>query len=178
MGLSVCLVRSPMEAVSIFRNALELGIPFDIVIISLSINGKVVADKVLIQLKKVDDDICAIVIGKTVEHPIMKGYRSYGFDAMATKPYSFKYFQDLVREVLERKTGTDFGLPGSHLPQNPVRYPSGRRRPHQSQLFPVHGMSAIQPWHTCRSSLGLRHNRQRRGNQALSRLSTIDGLTG
>ncbi len=95
-------------AVDKYNYAMAQGAPFDVVIVDLTMSGTDGARECLARLKKIDDNVKAVVSsGYSNDHVIME-YWNFGFSAALRKPYSL---EDLGRAIRETIAGPIRGKP-------------------------------------------------------------------
>jgi len=88
MGYSVETCSHGAEAIAIYRDALERGIPHDAVIMDLTIPGGMGGKEAATHLLQLDSNACLIASSGYSNDPVMSDYRSYGFRAAIAKPYA------------------------------------------------------------------------------------------
>jgi signal transduction histidine kinase/ActR/RegA family two-component response regulator len=92
------------EAVACFRRALVAGKPFDLVMMDLIVPGHMGGAEAVRQIRELQPDIKTIVSSGYSSDPVMAHHREHGFDGVVAKPYNFREFELVVREVLEDST--------------------------------------------------------------------------
>lgn len=88
--------KSGEETISLYKEARENGMPYDCVIMDLTIPGGMGGKETLRILKEYDPGVTAIVSSGYSNDPVMSNYKEYGFAGVSEKPYSF---EDLRREM-------------------------------------------------------------------------------
>jgi len=101
LGYDVEVARDGLEALELYKKAQTLKIPFDAVIIDLTIRGKMGGRETIQHLLKIDPSARAIVSSGYSDDPVMANYRDYGFKCVVSKPYTIKELSEALREVLE-----------------------------------------------------------------------------
>ena len=101
LGYEVEVARDGLEALELYKKAHTLEIPFDAVIIDLTIRGKMGGREAIQHLLKIDPSAKAIVSSGYSDDPVMANYRDYGFKGVVSKPYTIKELSEALREVLE-----------------------------------------------------------------------------
>jgi two-component system cell cycle sensor histidine kinase/response regulator CckA len=89
------------EAVSLYKEALNEGKPFDVVILDLTIPGGMGGEDTLKKLREVNPKVKAIVSSGYSEDPVMSEYKKHGFNAIVSKPYQYEDLCEVIRKVIE-----------------------------------------------------------------------------
>ncbi len=85
------------EAVRRYREAIQNQQRYDLVIIDLTIpGGGMGGAEAILEMRKIDPKVRAIVASGYLQNPVLANYREHGFCGMVTKPYSIS---ELLREV-------------------------------------------------------------------------------
>ncbi len=86
MGYEIESAANGAETLVLYKEAIESGIPFDVVILDLTIKGGSGGKEIIKQLKKINPSVKAIVSSGYSNDPIMADFRRYGFEAALPKP--------------------------------------------------------------------------------------------
>lgn len=92
-GYKVKSARDGSAAIRMYRDAMEAGSPFDLVILDLTIPGGMGGKETMSKLREIDPDVRAIVASGYSDDPIMSNFGEYGFKGVIEKPYEI---EDLV----------------------------------------------------------------------------------
>ncbi|MCK5126147.1 MAG: PAS domain S-box protein [candidate division Zixibacteria bacterium] len=103
LGYSPLTAHDGREAIDIYKKSIEYGEPVDIVIMDLTIPGGMGGKEAIIELKKIDPDVTAIVSSGYSNDPLMANYKSFGFVASVAKPYKAGDLGAVLQSILERK---------------------------------------------------------------------------
>ncbi len=90
------------ETVDLYKNAMDSGVPFDAVILDLTIRGSIGGKEVIKQLKEIDPSIKAIVSSGYSNDPVIAEFKKYGFEAALPKPVYMKDLKDLLPKMINR----------------------------------------------------------------------------
>ncbi len=101
-GFEVELASDGKEAIKRYEKAMELGQPFDAVILDLTVPGGMGGKEAIKKLIEIDPDVKAIVSSGYSIDPIMADFRKYGFSAVMAKPYSIREMERTLRRILVR----------------------------------------------------------------------------
>lgn len=91
------------EAIDKYTQAAKSGIPFDAVIMDLTIPGGMGGKEAVQQLRSLYPDARVIVSSGYSNDPVMSDYRRYGFTGMVLKPYQVSELANVLRDVLAAK---------------------------------------------------------------------------
>lgn len=100
LGYEVEVARDGNEALDLYVKAKECKTPFDVVIIDLTIRGKMGGTETIHRLLRIDPKVKAIVSSGYSDDPIMANYKKYGFCGVVTKPYTIEELSEALCKVL------------------------------------------------------------------------------
>lgn len=89
------------ETIARYKQAMEAGAPFDLVILDLTIPGESGGKEIIQDLLRLDPQVRAIVSSGYADDPVMANPTAYGFKDTVAKPYSAQALQDVVARVLK-----------------------------------------------------------------------------
>jgi len=98
-GFEVVCANDGADAVAKFRAAREGGKPFTLVIMDLTVPGGIGGREAIVELKKIDPAVRAIVSSGYSSDPVLANYRAHGFAGVAAKPYDVNELARVLREV-------------------------------------------------------------------------------
>ncbi|MBC8009823.1 MAG: response regulator, partial [Burkholderiales bacterium] len=101
IGFAVDTTADGAAAVASYKAALAEGVPYDLVIMDLTVPGGMGGLEAMKRLLEVDPQVRAIVSSGYSSDPVMSDFRSYGFSGMIPKPYRITDFAKVIRQVLE-----------------------------------------------------------------------------
>jgi CheY-like chemotaxis protein len=102
-GYDVTAVRDGTGALEEWDRARQAGVPFDIVLMDLTIPGGMGGREAVRRLKALDPGARAIVSSGYSTDPVMSRYRDEGFDGVVAKPYRLDDLLFEVERVLDRR---------------------------------------------------------------------------
>jgi CheY-like chemotaxis protein len=103
LGYEGAAARDGEEAISLYRNAAAGGVPFDAVVMDLTIQGGMGGRDAAAHILRVHPDARLIVSSGYSEDPVMANYRNYGFRGIVAKPYRVEGLGKVLAEVLGNK---------------------------------------------------------------------------
>ncbi|MCP5003013.1 MAG: response regulator [Planctomycetes bacterium] len=100
MGYDVRVAKDGSEAIKLYLEAKESGMPFDAVILDLTVTGGMGGKDTVRKLLEIDPNVKAIVSSGYSHNPIISQYREYGFVGVMPKPYDFQKLKDVLHNVI------------------------------------------------------------------------------
>ena len=88
------------EALQKYQEALQSGSSFDVVILDLTIPGKMGGKETITKLLEIDPTVKAIVSSGYSNDPIMAEFQKYGFSGVVPKPYSLEKLGSTVYSLI------------------------------------------------------------------------------
>ncbi len=102
LGYETVQARDGAEAIDLFKKAVDIGMPFDAVILDLTIPGGMGGKDVIKRLIEIDPGVRAIVSSGYSNDPVMADFKKYGFKGVMIKPYKGSELSKALRDVLRR----------------------------------------------------------------------------
>jgi CheY-like chemotaxis protein len=100
IGYTVTLATDGETALQEYQRALDLGAPFDVVILDLTVPGGMGGKETIRKLRDIDPRVRAIVSSGYSSAPIMADFGDYGFCGVLKKPYNVADVGNTVQSVL------------------------------------------------------------------------------
>ena len=100
IGYNVVFAEEGLQAIELYKNALESGKPFDAVIMDLTIHGGMGGKEAMTKLLEIDPDIKVIVSSGYSHDPVMTHYKEFGFKDVITKPFLVQKLHRVLDSVL------------------------------------------------------------------------------
>ncbi len=100
IGHDVVCVESGETALEVYQAARDAGIPFDLVILDLTIRGGMGGIETLRKLVELDRDVVAVVSSGYSDDAALSNYRKQGFRAFLKKPYNIEELQNTLNALL------------------------------------------------------------------------------
>ena len=97
LGYQAEVCSDGMDAIRLYREALESGNPYTAVIMDLTVPGGVGGKETMMKLLDIDSAVKGIVSSGYSNDPILAHYREYGFSGVVTKPYKVNELYDALQ---------------------------------------------------------------------------------
>jgi PAS domain S-box-containing protein len=101
MGYDVVLAQDGQAAIDIYKEELEVGNPFDAVILDLTVPGGMGGKETVRRLRALDPNVRAIVSSGYSNDPVMANHARYGFCGAVKKPYLIQDMSQLLNSVIK-----------------------------------------------------------------------------
>ncbi len=115
-GYEVMIAKDGEEALALYQQAMEIHTPFLLVILDLTVPGKLGGMGTLARLQQLDPQVKALVSSGYSNDPIMANYASHGFVGVISKPYSLIELSNMVHQRLWRQSPLATGQTPSDPP--------------------------------------------------------------
>jgi CheY-like chemotaxis protein len=99
LGYEAETVSTGAAAVERYTRALHAGRPYDLVLLDLTIPGEAGGAEVLRSLRAIDSEVKAIVCSGYASDTVLSNFRSHGFRAVVTKPFTVAELGSALSEV-------------------------------------------------------------------------------
>lgn len=112
LGYEVETAADGNETVRKYVEARNSGVPFDIVILDITIPGGMGGKETILRLLEIDPAVKAIVSSGYSNDPVMAMFGQYGFAGVIAKPYRMAELSDAIQRALYRvpqRTEPDHG---------------------------------------------------------------------
>jgi len=105
LGMSVVVTQNGEGAIDLYRRSHEMGKPFDLVILDLTIPGGIGGREVIRELLAIDPGVSAIVSSGYSTDRVMAEYAKYGFRGVISKPYRLEELSEAIRRIKATDAG-------------------------------------------------------------------------
>lgn len=100
LGYEVQVARDGLEAVQLYREAMAKEVPFDLVVLDLTVRAGMGGKEALKVLQELDPSVRAVVASGYAEDPAMAAFAEHGFLGAISKPYQMERLNEVVQSVI------------------------------------------------------------------------------
>ena len=100
LGYETEVVDGGSAAVERFQSAMASGRPFDVVLLDLSVPGDLGGTEAVDRLGSLDPGVKTILMSGFAQDPVVTQFRTYGFSAVITKPFTLQELSTTVHSVI------------------------------------------------------------------------------
>jgi CheY-like chemotaxis protein len=102
LGYSVMFAREGAAAIELYKNEKAAGVPFDLVILDLSVPDGMGGKEAIGLLKAFDPDVNAVISTGFSNDPVVLDFASYGFSGKLTKPYKINDLKKVLEQLIRK----------------------------------------------------------------------------
>ncbi len=96
----VVTTKDGAEAISVYQERLEQGMPFDMVVMDLNIPGGIGGKEAVKDILAIDPNAKVVVSSGYSTDPLMVNYAENGFVGVLAKPFEVAVVETLLKDVL------------------------------------------------------------------------------
>ncbi len=100
-GYQVVFAKDGHETLLTYQQAREAGVPFDAVVLDLTISGGMGGRQTLSKLLAIDPQVKAIVASGYTTDPVLVNFEHYGFCGGIAKPYRAQQLYEVLQQLIE-----------------------------------------------------------------------------
>jgi PAS domain S-box-containing protein len=101
-GFSVETAPDGKQAIEMYKQSLDAGESFDVVIMDITIPGGISGKEAIKDILEIDPEARAIVSSGYADDPVMANFAEYGFKGIAAKPYTMSKLLEVLNQVLKK----------------------------------------------------------------------------
>lgn len=103
LDYDVMFARDGLAAIDLYKKEKAAGVPFDVVILDLSVPSGLGGKETIKQLRKLDPDVKAVVSSGYTDDPAVLDFSDYGFDEKLTKPYKIHDLKNILEQLMRKQ---------------------------------------------------------------------------
>jgi len=101
-GMHAEIVPDGDRAVARYRAAMEEGVPYELVVLDLTVPGGRGGQQIIGELHEINPGVMAVVSSGYSDDPVMAHFEEYGFRGVLRKPYTITDIQELMGALFGR----------------------------------------------------------------------------
>jgi CheY-like chemotaxis protein len=98
----VMFAREGAAALELYKHEKEAGVPFDLVILDLSVPEGLGGKEAISLLKAYDPTVKAIVSSGYANDPAVQDFAQYGFSGRLSKPYKISDLKEILEHLIKK----------------------------------------------------------------------------
>jgi CheY-like chemotaxis protein len=102
LDYDVMFARDGVAALNLYKQEKEAGVPFDLVILDLSVPEGLGGKDAIALLKAYDPSVKAVVSSGYSHDPAVQDFHEYGFSGRLSKPYKINDLKELLEQQIKK----------------------------------------------------------------------------
>jgi CheY-like chemotaxis protein len=102
LNYDVMSAKDGLTAIDLYKKEKAAGVPFDIVILDLSVPKGLGGKETIEQLRNFDPAVKAVVSSGYTNDPVVQDFSHYGFSERLAKPYNISEMKNLLEKVIKK----------------------------------------------------------------------------
>jgi len=102
LDYEVMFAEDGLAAIDLYKKEKSAGVPFDVVILDLTIPSGLGGKETIKELRKLDPGVKAIVSSGYTDDPAVLDFSDYGFCEKLTKPYNIHDLRRVLEDVMKK----------------------------------------------------------------------------
>ena len=102
LDYEVMFARDGTAALGLYKQEKEAGVPFDLVILDLSVQEGMGGKEAIALLKAYDPAVKAIVSSGYSSDPVVQHFMQYGFSGRLSKPYKISDLKEILEQMIKK----------------------------------------------------------------------------
>ena len=99
INFEVELTKDGEEAIKVYKEEMEKGNPFDLILVDLNIDKGIGGIEAVRTIREFDPNIKAIVVSGQLPSEITQHPAKYGFDSFLEKPFKLESLKNIIEKV-------------------------------------------------------------------------------
>ena len=102
LDYEVMFARDGAAALGLYKQEKDAGMPFDLVILDLSVQEGMGGKEAIALLKAYDPAVKAIVSSGYSNDPVVQHFMQYGFSGRLSKPYKISDLKEILEQMIKK----------------------------------------------------------------------------
>jgi CheY-like chemotaxis protein len=102
LDYDVMFAKEGSEAIDLYKKEKAAGVPFDVVILDLSVRSGLGGKETIEELRKIDPQVKSVISSGFMDDPVVRDFSSHGFDKRLTKPYKIPDLKNILEQLMKK----------------------------------------------------------------------------
>ena len=102
LDYDVMFAKDGQAAIDLYTLEKSAGAPFDVVILDLSVPSGLGGKETIVQLRKIDPGVKAVISSGYSDDPVVSDFSNHGFDEVLTKPYKIHDLKNMLEQIMNK----------------------------------------------------------------------------
>ncbi len=102
LDYEVMCAREGREAIDLYKKEMAAGVPFDVVILDLSVSSGLGGKETIQELRKIDPGVKSVISSGFMDDPVVQDFSGHGFNMRLTKPYKIPELQGILEQLVKK----------------------------------------------------------------------------
>jgi CheY-like chemotaxis protein len=102
LGYDVLYAKDGAAALELYKKEKSAGVPFDVVILDLSVPDGMGGKETIGHLKALDPSVKVIVSSGYSNDPVVQDFEQYGFSGRLNKPYKINDMKTILERLIKK----------------------------------------------------------------------------
>jgi CheY-like chemotaxis protein len=102
LDYDVMVAKEGREAIDLFKKEKAAGVPFDVVILDLSVRSGLGGKETIEELRRIDPRVKSVISSGFMDDPVVRDFSSHGFDERLTKPYKIPDLKNILEQLMKK----------------------------------------------------------------------------
>ena len=102
LDYDVMVAKEGREAIDLFKKEKAAGVPFDVVILDLSVRSGLGGKETIEELRRINPRVKSVISSGFMDDPVVRDFSSHGFDERLTKPYKIPDLKNILEQLMKK----------------------------------------------------------------------------
>ena len=102
LDYDVMFAKEGREAIDLYKKEKAAGVPFDVVILDLSVRSGLGGKETIDELRKIDPLVKSVVSSGYLDDPVVRDFSDHGFDGRLSKPYKIPDLKNILEQMVKK----------------------------------------------------------------------------
>ncbi len=102
LDYDVMFAKEGREAIDLYKKEMAAGVPFDVVILDLSVRSGLGGKETIEELRMIDPQVKSVISSGFMDDPVVRDFSSHGFDKRLIKPYKIPDLKNILEQLIKK----------------------------------------------------------------------------